>query len=71
MGRKIFLASFCRIFWDCQAVIFVKVKRLSTDVKAHILVVNQEMAALSQQIRMVFLRVEPDATRNFVQKIKF
>ena len=50
---------------------FVKLWHLSTDVKAHILVVNKEMAALSPKIRMIFIRIGPDATRNFVQKIKF
>ena len=49
---------------------FVKLWHLSTDVKAHILVVNKEMAALSPKNRMVFIRIGPDATRNFVQKNK-
>ena len=51
-------------------MIFVKLLHLSTNVKAHILVVSQEMAALSQN-RMAFIRIGQDATGNFVQKIKF
>ena len=50
---------------------FVKLWHFSTDVNAHILVVNKEIAALSPKNRIVFIRIRPDATRNFVQKIKY
>ena len=42
---------------------FVKLWHLSTDVKAHILVVNKEMAALTPKNRIVFIAHSSTGTR--------